>query len=37
MLGDGIKRVEHNENETIIVQRRSLYAKKEIIKGEDLV
>ena len=36
MLGDGIKRVEHNEKETIIVQRRSLYAKKEIIKGEKI-
>ena len=28
MLGDGVKRIEKNEKETIIVQRRSLFAKK---------
>ncbi len=34
MLGDGNKKVEENEKETIIVQRRALYAKKLIKKGE---
>ena len=34
MLGDGVKRVEHNEKDTIIVQRRALYARKKISKGE---
>jgi N-acetylneuraminate synthase len=34
MLGDGIKRVENNEKQTIIVQRRALYANKKISKGE---
>ena len=42
MLGDGIKRVERNEKKTIFVQRRSIYAKKfinkgQIIKKEDLI
>jgi sialic acid synthase SpsE len=36
MLGDGIKRIEKNEKETIIVQRRSLFAKKNIKKGEKI-
>lgn len=36
MLGDGVKRIEKNEKETIIVQRRSLFAKKNIIKGQKI-
>ena len=32
-LGDGIKKVEKNELETVIVQRRSLRCKKNIVKG----
>ncbi len=36
MLGDGIKRVEKNEKDTIIVQRRSLFAKKNIIKNQKI-
>lgn len=41
-LGDGIKRVEDNEKESVIVQQRSIYAirdlhKGEIIKREDLI
>jgi len=40
-LGDGIKRVEENEQESVIVQRRALRAKKTInekegIREEDL-
>ena len=34
MLGAGHKKVEENEKETIVVQRRALYAKKLIKKGE---
>ena len=33
-LGKGIKKVEENETETVIVQRRSLMTKSKIIKGE---
>ena len=33
MLGDGIKRIEKNEK-NVIVQRRSLFAKNNIIKGK---
>ena len=36
MLGDGIKRIEKNEKETVIVQRRSLFAKNNIIKGKKI-
>ena len=36
MLGNGIKKVEFNERETIIVQRRSLYAKENIIIGQKI-
>jgi sialic acid synthase SpsE len=36
MLGDGVKRVEQNEKETLVVQRRSLYAKKDINKGQKI-
>ena len=32
-LGDGIKRIEKNEIETIIVQRRAVRAKKNLVKG----
>lgn len=33
-LGDGIKRIEDNEKETIVVQQRALYCMKELKKGE---
>ena len=33
-LGDGIKKIEKNENKSSIVQKRSYYAKKKILKGE---
>ena len=33
-LGDGVKKVEENERETIIVQRRGLYARNHISQGE---
>lgn len=41
-LGDGIKRVEYNEQETVIIQRRALRINKSLkagstIKNEDLV
>ena len=36
MLGDGIKRIEKNEKETVIVQRRSLFAKNNIKKGKKI-
>ncbi|MCL2605959.1 MAG: N-acetylneuraminate synthase family protein [Coriobacteriia bacterium] len=35
-LGDGIKRVGGNENETVILQRRSLHAARGIAAGERL-
>lgn len=35
-LGDGIKKVEQNEKETIIVQRRGIYLKNEIHSGQRL-
>ncbi len=35
-LGDGVKRVENNEKESAIVQRRSLYLKRDISKGEKI-
>lgn len=41
-LGDGIKKLEENEKESVIVQRRSLFLRRdmkagEIIKKEDLI
>jgi sialic acid synthase SpsE len=41
-LGDGIKKIEENENETVVVQRRALYFTKDlssgsIIEKEDLI
>jgi len=33
-LGDGVKRIEKNEKKSIIVQRRSLRATRDIYKGE---
>ncbi len=33
-LGDGIKKIEDNEKESAIVQRRSLFFKKTMVKGE---
>ena len=35
-LGNGIKKVEENEKNTVIIQRRSLRAKKKILIGEKL-
>lgn len=35
-LGDGEKRIEGNEKQTVIVQRRGLYLKKDIKKGEKI-
>lgn len=41
-LGDGIKKVEENEKDTVMLQRRSLYLKKDVKAGsllleEDLI
>jgi sialic acid synthase SpsE len=33
-LGDGIKRVEPNEKESAIIQRRALYLKRDVLAGE---
>lgn len=33
-LGDGIKRIEKNEEETAIVQRRGLYFRRDMVKDE---
>lgn len=33
-MGDGIKRIEKNEQETVVVQRRAMRAKKDIDAGE---
>ena len=39
-MGDGIKKVEQNEIDTVIIQRRSIHARKiyllEIIKLDDI-
>lgn len=35
-LGTGIKRVENNEKETIIVQRRGMFAARKIMAGESI-
>lgn len=37
MLGDGIKRLENNEKETVLVQRRALYAKINIKRGQKIM
>ena len=34
ILGDGIKKIQPNEYITINAQKKSLYAKKQIVKGE---
>lgn len=33
-LGNGVKKVENNEKETVVVQRRSLWLNKSLVKGE---
>ena len=33
-LGDGFKKVEDNENETVIIQRRAIRASKDLFEGE---
>jgi N-acetylneuraminate synthase len=35
-LGDGVKRVEANEQETVVVQRRALHAQRAIAAGETI-
>jgi N-acetylneuraminate synthase len=35
-LGDGVKRVEDNEQQTVIVQRRALYTVKDLVAGSVL-
>ena len=35
-LGDGVKRIEKNEEETVIVQRRAIRLKQDIIKGHKI-
>lgn len=35
-LGDGIKRVEDNEKETVILQRRAVRAVKDLLAGEEI-
>lgn len=35
-LGDGVKRVEDNEQETVVVQRRALHASRAIAVGETI-
>jgi N-acetylneuraminate synthase len=35
-LGDGVKRVEDNERETVVLQRRALRARRAIEKGETI-
>ena len=36
-LGDGKKKIEVNEKETVRIQRRGLYAKKNITKGSKII
>jgi len=36
MLGDGVKKVEENEKETVVLQRRAIYAVKDLEAGEKL-
>jgi len=33
-LGNGVKKVENNEKETVVVQRRSLWLNKSLVKGD---
>ena len=35
-LGDGVKKVEKNEKETVIVQRRGVWINKDKVKGSKL-
>lgn len=35
-LGDGIKRVEQNEKETVVLQRRSIRARRALVPGETI-
>lgn len=35
-LGDGIKRIEANESDTVNIQRRALYIQKDLRKGEQI-
>ncbi len=35
-LGDGLKKVEENEKETVILQRRAIRAKTKILKGDKI-
>jgi N-acetylneuraminate synthase len=35
-LGDGVKRIEDNEKESAIIQRRSLYLKRDVLAGEKI-
>jgi N-acetylneuraminate synthase len=35
-LGDGVKRVEANERETVVVQRRALHARRAIAAGQTI-
>jgi len=35
-FGDGVKRVEQNERETVVVQRRALHARRAIAAGETI-
>lgn len=36
-LGDGKKKIEKNEKETCLIQKRGVYAKRKILKGEKLL
>ena len=33
-LGNGVKKVENNEKETVVIQRRSLWLNKSLVKGD---
>ena len=35
-IGDGLKKVERNEKETVSIQRRGVYAKNNISKGQEI-
>ena len=35
-LGDGIKKIEENESETVLIQRRAIRANKELKSGQKL-
>ena len=34
-MGDGVKKIEASEKETVVIQRRGIYAKEDIKEGED--